>query len=500
MRASPAEAEERSRASEAQTGNISSGSYRGVTVGLLVLAAGVLVFAAWQVTLRLPQYFEIDYGEGFVWSQVSDLLAGRLYRTLSQYPIALMHYTPLFHAATALMWKSGVDPLLGGRLVSLIAGLALVAACGTLAYLAVPIVPPGRRRLAALAAIALAMGTPEIIEWSTLMRVDMLATSLGTLGLSALAWSDRRGWALPLAAACFLLALCAKQSAVAPAIAGTAALLWARPRAGLLLGGSIALVGALLVAGAEVATAGEFLRHTVLYDAARIRWDQLILLWLPLLAKSAVLIAIALGFTALTLVTVMRRRAQRADTQTWLRLALSLNLGLGLVFSLGTAKVGAGSSYMLPLLAPAAILAAVALAEYPGRAPILFAALAAQTMVGLATYPFPTRSELSERDRVDTQLMLMMDGVAGPVLSENMSLLMRAGRPVPWEFGSITELTLLGIFDEAPLVQRFRDRWFKMLIIETWEPQRYTPAIRETAQSNYEEVDELPPYEVWLPK
>jgi hypothetical protein len=468
---------------------------------VFALTAATLVFAAWQAELRLPQYFEIDYGEGFVWSQVSDLLAGRLYRPLSQYPIALMHYTPLFHLASAALWKLGVDPLISGRLVSLSAGLAVAGACGVLAYLAVSErLPPSRRRLAALAAIAIAIGTPEIVEWSTLMRVDMLATSLGMLGLCALAWGNRNAWALPLAGACFLMAVATKQSALAPALAGTIALLWSRPRAGLLLAAGMIAVGGVLVCGAELATGGEFLRHTVLYDAARIHWDQLVLLWLPLLAKSAVVIVMAAALAALTLRAVLRGHDNRTDARAWLRLALAISFGLGLAYSVGLAKVGAGSGYMLPLLAPAAILAAVALTEWTGYARVLFAALAAQIVVGLATYPFQTQPELIERDRVDTQLMRIMSSVDGPVLSENMSLLMRAGRPLPWEFGSITELTLLGIFDETPLVQRLRDRWFKMLIIETWEPQRFTPAIRETAQSNYEKIEDLPPYEVWRPK
>jgi len=487
--------------SGARAEEIAGGSYRGLTMGLFAVAAGALAFAAWQVALRVPQYFEIDYGEGFVWSQMSDLVAGRLYRPLSQYPVALMHYTPLFHATAALVWKLGVDPLIAGRLVSLIAGLALVASCGVLAYMAAPAtLPPHRRRLAALAAVALAIGSPEIIEWSTLMRVDMLATSLGMLGLAALAWSDRSRCALALAGTCFLLALSAKQSALAPALAGITALLWARPRAALWLMGGIVAAVALLVGSAELATAGEFLRHTVLYDAARVHWDQLILLWLPLLVKSAAIIAVAAGVSALILRAVIRGDAVRADPSSWLRLALALNFGLGLAFSLGTAKVGAGSGYMLPLLAPAASLAALAFAECSRYARILFAVFAAQIAVGLATYPFPTPSELSQRDRVDLQLMQIMDRGDGPVLSENMSLLMRAGRPVPWEFGSITELSLLGIFDESPLVKRLQERQFKMLIVETWEPQRFTPAIREAAQSNYLKTEEIPPYEIWRPR
>ena len=477
-----------------------AGSYTGIAAGVVLLAAGVLAFAGWQVALRLPQYFEIDYGEGFVWSQTADLLAGQLYQPLSRYPLALMHYTPLFHAAAALLWRLGLDPLFAGRLISLGAGTALACACGVLSYLGVPPTrAPRLRWLAAATGFALAAGTPEIIEWSTLMRVDMLSTRLGTLGLAALAAGGRRSAGIAVAGLCFLLAISAKQSAIAPMVAGIGALLYTRPRAGLWLMVALTFAIAIGVAFAELATAGEFLRHTVLYDAARVRWDKFFVQAALLLPKSVNVIGIA------TLFAILRRRQRKSpqkatETSDFVCLALSLDLALGFLGCLGLAKLGAGSAYMLPLLVPAAALAAIAIAQWSRRAVILLIILAGQIAFGLATYPFASRAALAAQDQADRQMLQRIDAVDGPVLSEDMSLLMRAGRPVPWELGSITELTRLGIFDERPLVRLVRDRWFKLVIVETWAPQFYTPGIRGAIEANYRRVAEVPPFEVWEPR
>lgn len=473
---------------------------RVVIAGALLLAAGTLAFAAFEIALRLPRYFEIDYGEGFVWSQVSDLIAGRLYRPLSEYPVALMHYTPFYHAVTAVLWRLGLDPLLAGRLVSLCAGIVLAATCGVLAYLSVPTTRPARlRRLAALIAVALALGTPEIIAWSTLMRVDMLATSLGMLGLMALAFSERP-LGLSLAGTCFLLAVATKQSTIASMVAGAGALLWARPRIGLLLIAGLVVTAGVLVAVAEFATRGEFLRHTVVYDAARISWPQFLLLWPSLFVKSASVIAVAVGYALAKLYQATRMRGRDIALHTWLSVALSLNLFLGLAFTASLAKVGAGSGYMLPLMAPAVVLAGTAVVAVPRYARIVLAVLVAQVVVGLATYRFPTSSALAAQDQAATQVLQMIQGIDGPVLSEDMSLLMRDGRPVPWELGSINELTRLGIFDDAPLVQRLRDRWFRLVVTETWSSQFYTPAMHSAMEQNYERIARALPFDVWAPK
>jgi hypothetical protein len=478
-----------------------AGPCHALAIGLALLGSAVLAFALWQAALRLPQRFELDYGEGFVWSQVADLLAGRIYRPLAEYPHAIMHYTPLYHAVVAVLWRLGFDPLIAGRVVSLLAGTALAVECGLLAALGLPErAPRAHKIIAGAGAAALILGMPETVEWSTAMRVDMLAASLGTLGLLALRLRDRGPAWSAAAGLCFLLALLTKQNAAVPAIAGIGALLVVQPRSALRLGGALAAIGLALIAIAEALTHGEFLRHTVLYDAARFSWAQLTELGFPLMAKAALPVLVAAGFAGTTLHRLRRERRWRNDPAAWSPIALSLYLVLGLISGLGIGKVGAGSNYMLPLLVPAAVLAGMALAELPRYAPALLAALLVVVPAGLASYPFQSRAELAAHDRQDAELLEIVRAAPGPVLCEDMTLLMRAGRPVPWEFGSITELTRLGIIDETPLVKRLDDGFFDTLIVYTWEPQRFTEAIRSAAQTRYEQVASVGEFDVWRRK
>ena len=462
------------------------------------MASAVSGFAAWQIALRLPRYFELDYGEGFVWSEVGNLLAGRLYAPLADYPHAIMHYTPLYHACVALLWRLGLDPLLMGRLISLAAAAALCWAVALLAAGGLPReAPRGQRLFAGVAAASVLAAQPEMIEWSSLMRVDMLAVSLGTLGLAALQRHECSRLRLSLAGALFLAALLAKQNAVAPLIAGIGALAAVRPGTALRLGTVLAAIGLALVLAAEWATAGEFLRHTVIYNAARFRWDHSTELWLPLALKAAVPAAVGAGYAAIKLRQVWRWGRGRHDPSAWTVLALGTDLAVGLALSLGAVKEGAGPNYMLPLLPPAAALTGLALAEASRRAPVLLGLVAASLLAGLANYPMPREAELAKHEREGAELLAIVRAAPGPVLSEDMTVLMRAGRPVPWEFGSITELSSLGLFDEAPLVRRFEEQYFDTLIVYTWEPQRFTPAVRSAAQRNYAHVASVGEFEVW---
>ena len=472
-----------------------------LVAGFACFAVAILVLAAGQVMLRLPQRFGIDYGEGFVWGQVGDLLAGRIYRPLGEYPYALMHYTPLYHAVVAALWRLGFDPLMAGRAVSLVSGVVLAGASGLMAALALPEDRPRERKLiAGLAAAMLIAAMPEVIEWSTVMRVDMLATSLGMLGLLALRLRGRGPTWTVAAGLCFLLALLTKQNTLVPAVAGIAALLITEPRAALRLGGALAAIGLTSIGAAELATHGEFLRHVVLYDAARINWDQMITLWIPHMLDVAVPLPIAIGFALVRLRRLGRERTWRRDPAAWSVLALSFHLGLGLLLTLGIAKMGAGPNYLLPLFVPVAVLAGMALAELPRGMLAMLVLLATGALWSLASYPFPSRQWFAERDRQCAELVDMVRAAPGPVLSENMTLLMRAGRPVPWEFGSITELTLLGLFDEAPLVKRLEGGFFDTLIVYSWGPERFSEAVRAAAWRRYERVAVIGRFEVWRRK
>jgi hypothetical protein len=473
-------------------------SDRIVTLCLIVFAICIAIFVAWQVALYVPQRFERDYGEGFVWSEVEYFRAGRLYPPITDYPYTIMHYTPLYYAAVAALSSLGLDPLLAGRIVSLASGAALVWGCGLLAYGGMPANSPRRRKVVAgLAAAAIAAGMPELIDWSTLMRVDVLANCLGTMGLVALQRRRRGRIWYYVAGACYLLALMTKQNTVAPLIAGVAALAMVELATAIRFTGVVAAAGMAFVGVAEAATQGEFLRHILLYNVARFDWFALET-WVLLAILSTTPLIVAFGFATWKLRQIWKSASWRDDPAAWTAVALSIYLAVGLVMSLGIAKIGAGPNYMLPLLVPAATLCGLALGEASRRwSPTLLCALALGVFWGLFICPFQSRTDLEKRDRAGTLLLSVIRSTPGPVFSEDMTLLMRAGRPVPWELGGFAELARLGIVDETPLVKRMQDGWFDVLIVYNWSPQFFTEAVKTAAQTRYQRVTKIDSFEVW---
>ena len=96
--------------------------------GLLALAAllswHTYHFAA--AGIRAVVYpHELDYGEGIVWFQMQQLMAGQAFGPIDQFPAIVFHYTPLFHIVSGLVAAMGADGLAAGRIVSLLATVAM---------------------------------------------------------------------------------------------------------------------------------------------------------------------------------------------------------------------------------------------------------------------------------------------------------------------------------------------------------------------------------------
>jgi hypothetical protein len=87
-----------------------------------------------------------------------------------------------------------------------------------------------------------------------------------------------------------------------------------------------------------------------------------------------------------------------------------------------------------------------------------------------------------------------------PVASEDMTLLMRAGKPIMFEPSIVTELASVGRWDEAPLVAMIRDGGFAFMITTSNDPgdhSRRTPAVDAAMRAAYPRVEHVLP-ELWL--
>jgi hypothetical protein len=128
-------------------------------------------------------------------------------------------------------------------------------------------------------------------------------------------------------------------------------------------------------------------------------------------------------------------------------------------------KSGGSSNYMLEWLTIGCVLIGVLLCDLSGRRRDF--ALATGVII-LAVLPLPLRQmpDPLPQAMLDEQAALVRRIAAAgkPVASEEMTLLMRAGKPVIFEPFMVTELAALGKWDETPLVGMIRSRGFAFMI------------------------------------
>jgi hypothetical protein len=344
----------------------------------------------------------------------------------------------------------------------------------------------------------------------------MLGLAFQLTGLSILAVKPFRLRNQIVAFGLLLLGLFTKQSLVAIPAASILLMGVIRPVRASLLAAGMAAAGAAIVLVLAWQTQGSVLRHWILYNVNPFRLKQALTLLSQYSSNLMVLIAMALTATWLTFPRTGRKAAWRAR---WLsasaRLAASpvrrtgLGFGLvavcGFVVSWGIGKDGASMNYcldwQLALCPPAGIFMVLFLGRWMqqdrGMAmlrPLLFLALGSTALaLGVQTlidcnnaggWSGSARGKRLIERREQAELVKLISTFPGPVVSENMTLLLKAGKPVPFEPAIIKQTTDTGIFDERPLVKRTADKFFDAFILYTGTG-RVSPAMWDAIHRNY---------------
>ncbi|GAB4424845.1 MAG: hypothetical protein OHK0015_04160 [Chloroflexi bacterium OHK40] len=346
---------------------------RAAQLALAALATLYLVAFVDHAVQLLGHPFPLDYGEGPLLAQVQRLAEGtpiwRLYANPQAAPFLIVNYPPLYLLAAAAMAPLAGSALLAGRVLSLLASLACVAA---IAFLARPQhvheTPDGRRRIGSWLLAALLLTVPIVREWSALMRVDLLGVGLGLWGLLLLTRMPAPSPGRALWAGLLLLAcLYTKPSLIAAPAAAACWLgwqVWRAPegsRRGALAvatacGATLAIGGLLLFGALQWASEGWFALHVVAANANR--WEPELArgFWAQQLALRGLL---ALGATLAVALAIAQRQAAAL-------LLPGLYTLFGAITAAGVGKVGAYSNYFIELYAGLVWLVAAALSG-PGR-------------------------------------------------------------------------------------------------------------------------------------
>lgn len=455
----------------------------------------------------------LDYGEGIVLQQALMVTGPGAYGDITRYPFIVFHYPPVYLLAVRALAALGVEIVAAGRIVSIAAALALAAIVAALAQAALGAATGRAARLAAAALAALALlACYPVARWMPLARVDMLATALTMAGLAVAVLGRGERWRPHAAAVLFTLAVFAKQTAIAAPVAATVVLLIVRPGDAWRMVATGLVLSCAALGAAMLLTDGGFLRHLMFHNINRYSPEGVTLL-LGLVVLHAALIAAALG----GLVAGLRPRAGgsalaerlRADPAARTIAALALHLAVSTPLLALVLKSGANWNYFIEWLCTVAALAGMLAGRLvdgllatgrDGRAarPIALLALSAGLLAQHLLAAPPAHPRLQDRAAMQAmghELLALVRAAPGPVLSDEMVLLVRAGRQVPWESAIFAELGSLGRWDERLIVDLIRGGHFAFAITggrrgERLFDSRYNPAVADALEAAFPQMED----------
>lgn len=485
----------------------------------LAVASGTLVF--WARSIPFP--YGLEHGEGIVLDSALQVAEGSSpYHDMKGYPYTVGNYPPLYY------WLNGLAVKLFG--VSFAPGRALSVASALAAALLLFSLTSsltGEPLAGALAALFY-LSHPTVRSASALLRVDALAGALAFGGLVvALRTKGRAG--LWTAAALFALGLATKHSAVVtPAVAcvGLAAM---DPRRGLRLAACTAGLTACWLAAGLALYGPVMLLNLGPYTAAPLEYSRLAaylshlpreylpgLVALPAATfwawrrRSPVGFTAALyGWAAVASLALLSKHGSSFLYLSEFSIAMALALGLAAGWGLQAAeRLGPGRG--------AAAVAAGCVALLVLRSPPPLNPVAQPISEARSLWAY----DLSQAKAEDERMVRLLRKVEGPVLAESADLALAAGKKVLVTPFTIKELARMGLWDEAPLLEDLKRRYFAAVQLDSLpssqrpaEPLsgeeerrrlltrgRFSLAVLEAIDASYEVAFELARGAVYLPR
>ncbi|HEY8148688.1 MAG TPA: glycosyltransferase family 39 protein [Vicinamibacteria bacterium] len=462
-----------------------------VAAALSFALAAVLLHALARFALKAFLYlrspYSRDYGEGCILAMVQLLdERGTYFMDLHGYPYVHLNYPPVFPVLVWPLYRWLGPTLWVPRLLSLLATVGFVAVVYAIA-----------RRLGnppawatALAGVALC---PWFVQtWAPLARVDMLAIFFSAAGLLAFTRGARLGTVFAL----FWLAFFTKQNALlAPAAVLLHLAVSGPPRRFAAAFAGFALPLAALFGLLVLATDGEAYRHLVTYTAAAgFDWSRLGKGYGDLVRVAWPLLLV-LGFGL-----VARRRAGPAEDRAG---ALWIYWGLSVAGLATIAKEGAVQNYYVEPWAATVLAGAAALpllGERLGstaRVAILLLAAAVAHYTQNWAHRLPHAIAHPDQDAGFRRLWEVVRETEGPILSENLAVLVLNRRPVLVEpFGLLT-LSRAGLLRKGPIVRDCEKGVFEVVVVEGL--LEGVPILRECLEQHYRVSEDLPPYKLLRP-
>jgi hypothetical protein len=488
------------------------------------LLAGLAAFV-FQSGFALRTDGEIDYGEGIVYWQAAHVTDWkRAFHPVEQYPHIVFHYPPLFHLASRVVALGTRNLLEAGRLTSILSMTGTCLIAGLLTWCLLP-AGPGKagRLLGAFTAGTLVFSTP-VWSWACLMRVDTLGIFFSVAGIALFVFARRRRALGFLAFVCFVAAVYCKQTALAAPIACFLLALIERPRYALQLGAFSVSLGLLFLFLLYRATDGLILRHLITYNQNPYFPEQII----GRLRYHGSELVGPLFFSAMfPVVLLYRRKGHSFGFIRRLRLILKRSmfercvlivavyfLFTALIAAATISKQGASDNYFLEMDVVACFLSGLFVAWLarrvsfrPRRALVLLQivvilVLLVQTAVNFRTLNITAQNFMHPPPDRSPDVVNYLKTVPDPIYSEDMVVLMHAGRDIPAEPAIITALADDGKWDQSSFVARIRNGEFHAIVVR-WSLTnrgRFTKEVADAVEERYYLTNALEPFKLYLPK
>lgn len=452
---------------------------------LLLLACLLLGTLGFLVrALRLSHLSaELDYGEGIVlWQALHITDFNLVYKPLTGLPYIVTHYPPVYHLLTRIVASFVNNWQFAGRLISLAGILALAIVNSLLVWRLLPRHAPPLHRFTCAAFAGFSCFGLFTREWAILARVDFLAIFLVASAVALFILSENSTPGQFIAFTIFVLALYTKQTMLAAPAACFLYVLRSNPKRALHLAAFSLVLGLLPLLYLMPATHGGFLLNLFRYNQNPFHIGRMVTEWMNNFKEVWPLAAVAL-----TPVLVRRR-----DVSPRAIGVLSLYLATAFLITATVGKEGSNYNYFIEFNTVCGVLAGIALYSFfrSGSAVTIgiLLLLFVLPMAPRARHLFgsPLGEDLEAKVREHDAVLAIVKQTKGMVYSQDMTILLQAGKEIPGEPSILALLARTGVFDETPIHEMIRNHQFELIIVKQLnEEHLYTPATRKLIQSSY---------------
>ncbi len=443
-----------------------------VLLPMLVLSLrGFAQFLQWaDLAVGFP--YSIDYSEGTILAQAALLDAGEPhYDALATPPYRASVYPPVYLWVAWGVGRAWGSLLAGGRLLSALSTLAAVAAASVLVWrLTRDSSADHTRALHACACIAVGLsvlGSEPIFYWGMLYRPDAMGWALSLAAVVAYPMLAARGRWVWLMLPLLLLALYTKHSMIAAPLAIGAAWCLRSWKEGLCFCTALGVSGLALIGFGEWLTGGVFYENIITGNRNAFFIERIFSMWSETLVSER-------WFALLGLVGALYQAwhyaTQPRDTRAHARLAALLYFVFVWLASASVGKVGSNSNYFIEALAISIALAGALAVDgllacmrhdkiWQAAAGACAALLLAWSL-GRGDHTLWIASAKRYNDSQESvhgpMMLKAIRETPGPVICEDCTYLILAGRPLDFEPFIMTQLSLQGAWDQRPFLEELR--------------------------------------------